>query len=67
MTKKKGSVITKEDKLFRGPSKRFIAITLVIAASVLFYGFAPSADEDSPLTSVTIVDGEKIGTRFKAE
>jgi len=59
MTNKKGSVITKEKTSFRGPSKRFIAMICIIAASVLFYGFTPSADEESPLTSVTIVDGDK--------
>lgn len=59
MTNRKGSASTNEKTIFRGPSKRFIAILTIIAASILFYGFTiPSADEDSPLTSVTIVDGE---------
>lgn len=58
MSNKKGSVFTNEKFSFRGPSKRFIAICSIIAASILFYGFTPSADETSPLTSVKIVDGE---------
>lgn len=40
-----------------GPSKRFIAMLSVIAASVLFYGAVPPAGA-KPFTSVTIVDGE---------
>ena len=58
MGNKKGSIFTNEKFSFRGPSKRFIAIISIVAASILFYGFTPSADEESPLTSVTIVDGE---------
>lgn len=58
MSNKKGSVFANERISFRGPSKRFIAIIAIVAASILFYGFTPSADEESPLTSVTIVDGE---------
>ena len=58
MTNKKGSVNANASSVFRGPYKRFIAIMFTIAASILFYGFTPSADVDSPLTSVTIVDGE---------
>ncbi len=60
MTNKKGTDLTKEKVWFRGPSKRFIAIFTIVAASILFYGFTPSADEASPLTSVTIVDGDSI-------
>lgn len=60
MTNKKGTDYTKEKASFSGPSKRFIAVISVIAASILFYGFTPSADEESPLTSVTIVDGDSI-------
>lgn len=58
MSNKKGSFFANDKILFNGPSKRFIAICTIIAASILFYGFTPSADEESPLTSVTIVDGE---------
>ncbi len=58
MANKKGSVNANASSVFHGPCKRFLAIMLTIAASILFYGFTPSADVDSPLTSVTIVDGE---------
>ncbi len=58
MTNKKGSVNANAASVFHGPCKRFFAIMITIAASILFYGFTPSADVDSPLTSVTIVDGE---------
>lgn len=58
MSNKKGSIFTNEKLSFRGPSRRFIAIFSIVAASILFYGFTPSADEESPLTSVTIVDGD---------
>lgn len=58
MGNKKGSIFTNEKFTFSGPSKRFIAICSIIAASILFYGFTPSADEESSLTSVTVVDGE---------
>lgn len=58
MTNKKGSDLTKKQIVFRGPSKRFLSVILVIAASILFYGFTPSADEEAPLTSAVLVDGE---------
>lgn len=58
MSNKKGSIFTNEKFAFSGPSKRFIAIIVMVTASILFYGFTTSADEESPLTSVTIVDGE---------
>ena len=61
-----GSDLTKKQMLFRGHSKRFLSIVLVIAASILFYGFTPSADEDAPLTSAVIVDGETTAVdRYK--
>ncbi len=41
MGNKKGSIFTNEKFSFRGPSKRFIAIISIVAASILFYGFTP--------------------------
>ncbi|MBR4874395.1 MAG: DUF348 domain-containing protein [Clostridia bacterium] len=58
MNYQKDSAFTNEKTSFYGPAKRFIAIFTVIAASILFYGFVPSTGEETPLTSVTIVDGE---------
>jgi len=60
MINKKGYTHTNETRSFCASSKRFIAIVTLIATSILFYGFTTSADEASPLTSVTIVDGENI-------
>lgn len=60
MANKKGSTFTNDTNIFRGPSKRFIVVIMIITASILFYGYTPSADEESPLTSVTIIDGENV-------
>lgn len=57
MNNKKGANLSENFSL-SSPQKRFIAIICIIATSILFYGFTPSADEETPLTSVTIVDGE---------
>ncbi len=59
MANKKRTFFVNEFLSFNGPSKRFIAMIAIIATSILFYGFTPSADEESPLTSVTIVDGDQ--------
>ena len=56
---RKGTVGSKRTALFHGPSKRFIAM-LLLAASTLFYGIHTFADEETTLTSVTIIDGENI-------
>ena len=58
MTNKKGLDLTKKHIVFRGPSQRVLSVFLVIATSILFYGFTPSADEGAPLTSAVLVDGE---------
>ena len=59
MTNKKGSFFSNDLFSFGGPSKRFIAMIVIVATSILFYGFTPSADESSLLTSVTIIDGDQ--------
>ncbi len=59
MANKKGSFFTNDFLSLNGPSKRFIAMIAIVAASILFYGFTPSADEEAPLTSVTIIDGDQ--------
>ncbi len=59
MANKKGSFFANDFLSLNGPSKRFIAMIAIVAASILFYGFTPSADEEAPLTSVTIIDGDQ--------
>lgn len=55
---RKGSVFKNENMSICGSAKRIIAMLSVIAASILFYGAVPSSKADSPITSVTIIDGE---------
>ncbi len=58
MTKKNRTASPKETASFFCSAKRVIAILTIITASILFYGLFVYADEESPLTSVTIIDGE---------
>ncbi len=60
MIKKIGIARVSEFFSFKRPSMRYATIIVIIAFSILSYALTISADEDSSLTSVTVLDGDKV-------